>query len=179
MTTQAEAICIEPIQLGDIAIFEEPEYKDIENLQQIMERYGNSKNAVISILLDIQAANNFIPKYALLYVSERLEIPLSRLYSITTFYKAFSLKPRGKHIITVCLGTACHVRGGARMGDTISKELKIDYGETTEDMEFTLEAVNCLGACALGPVIMINDKYHGNMNPGKIAPLINQLQTNG
>jgi NADH-quinone oxidoreductase subunit E len=99
-------------------------------------------------------------------------IPLSRVYSVATFFKAFSLKPRGKHLINVCLGTACHVRGAARVLDKLERSLGIRSGETTEDCKFTLETVNCMGCCALGPVVKIDGQYFGEMGPEKVNPLL-------
>jgi NADH-quinone oxidoreductase subunit E len=102
-------------------------------------------------------------------------VPLSQLYAVARFYHAFSLTPRGKHIIRVCLGTACHLKGGGSIADAITRELGIDHGETTQDQLFTLERVNCLGACALAPVVTVNDRYHGKMTVGKMMQLIDDL----
>lgn len=127
------------------------------------------KSALIPILQDIQAKNRWLPRETLEYVSKELEIPLIDVYSIATFYKSFSLKPRGKHIITACCGTACHVRGGQKVLQELQNQLHIEVDETTSDKTFTLETVRCLGACALGPLIVIDGKYHGQMNPKRIA----------
>ncbi len=130
------------------------------------------KGLLISILEDLQEHYNYLPEDVLKVVAEELDIPLRDVYGVATFYHAFSLKPRGKHCLTVCLGTACHVRGGARIADVVSHRLNIKPGETTEDKQFTLETVNCLGACALGPVIILNKKSHGNMTPGNVELLL-------
>jgi NADH-quinone oxidoreductase subunit E len=113
-----------------------------------------------------------LPKEALVQVSDTMGIPSSQVYSVATFFKAFSLKPRGKYLINVCLGTACHVRGAARVLDQIERTLAINPGETTEDLKFTLETVNCMGCCALGPVVKIDDQYFGEMGPEKVNPLL-------
>lgn len=131
---------------------------------------------LISILEDIQEHYNYLPEETLVEVAKRLDIPLRDVYGVATFYHYFSLTPKGKHIITVCLGTACYVRGGARIVDTLSRELDIKAGETTGDLRFTLETVNCLGACALGPMIVINREYHGQMTKAKAIRLLKEIR---
>lgn len=138
----------------------------------IVDKYDADKGQLISILQDIQTEFLYLPKEALVQVSETMGIPLSRVYSVATFFKAFSLKPRGKHLINVCLGTACHVRGAARVLDKLERSLGIRSGETTEDCKFTLETVNCMGCCALGPVVKIDGQYFGEMGPEKVNPLL-------
>ena len=138
-----------------------------EKVDAILNKYDRNKNSLISILLDIQSEYNYLPKDTLLMVSDKLNIRLIEIYTVATFYTVFSLKPRGKYIINVCVGTACHVRGGRRIVDKIQKELKIAVGDTTDDMLFTLETVRCLGACALGPVMVINGEYHGQLSTKK------------
>jgi len=177
MQSEAGATCVEPTPLDDIIHFKEPEYEGVEDYQLIIDKHYGKRSEVIAILLDIQATYNYLPKHILLYVAKSLDIPFSKLYSIATFYKAFSLKPRGKHIVTVCVGTACHVRGGARIAETISRELDIEPGETTSDKEFTLETVNCLGACALGPVVVVDGEYHGQVTSGKVNTIVNKYRT--
>ncbi|MBI4722330.1 MAG: NAD(P)H-dependent oxidoreductase subunit E [Candidatus Stahlbacteria bacterium] len=140
--------------------------KDIE---QILTRYKGKKQSIIMILQDIQDKYNYLPQDVLKSLAKRLDIPLSKIHSIATYYKSFSLKPRGKHLIQVCLGTACHVRGGQRILEEIERELNIRAGETTNDLIFTLETVNCVGACALGPVVVINGNYHGQMRTTKVS----------
>ena len=117
---------------------------------------------------------HYLPKNVLNYVSQELKIPFSQVYQVATFYTAFSLKPRGKHTIKVCMGTACHVRGSPRILDEIKRHLKIESGETTEDSLFTLETVNCLGACAIGPVVVIDDKYY-MVKPGEFAGILKKF----
>jgi NADH-quinone oxidoreductase subunit E len=148
----------------------------ISTLDKMIRAYGDDSSQLIGILQDIQAEHNYLPYDTLLQVSERLDVPMSRLYSLATFFKAFSLKPRGKHIITVCTGTACHVRKAPRIVDEISRYLGIQAGETTEDRVFTLETVNCLGACALGPVAVLDGKYYGNMTPNRINALLKEYK---
>ena len=174
MHSEVGVIGVEQFHPDETSTYKEGESDDIENVEAIVDRYDGRRNAVISILLDVQAEYRYLPRHALKYVARRLDISFSRLYSIATFYKAFSLTPVGKHTITICLGTACHVRGGARIAETLSRELGIEPGETTEDMEFTLETVNCLGACALGPVVVTDGRYHGNMTTGKTIKLLKE-----
>ena len=150
-----------------------------EKVETILAKYGSKKSSLISILLDIQSEYNYLPKDALVLVSEKLNIRLIEIYTVATFYTVFSLKPRGKYIINVCVGTACHVRGGRRIVDNLQKELAIDVGETTEDMQFTLETVRCLGACALGPVMVINGEYYGQLNTKKANAVIQTYKTKG
>ena len=138
----------------------------------ILDKYGRDKSLLVSILQDAQAEYNYLPREALVEVSKGLDVPLSQVYSVATFFKAFSLKPRGRHLISVCLGTACHVRGGARILETIERELGIKRGETDKDLKFTLETVNCVGACALGPIVIVDGKYSGEMKTDKVKPLL-------
>ncbi len=143
-----------------------------ERVKSILDSYQHDKEWLVSILQDIQAECNYLPKEALLQISQDLDIPLSQVYSVATFFKAFSLKPRGRHLINVCLGTACHVRGAVRVLETIERELSIKPGDTTEDLRYTLETVNCVGACALGPIVVIDGKYSGQMKTDKVKPLL-------
>lgn len=138
-----------------------------ETLDTILDRYGRNPAQLIPILQDVQKEENYLPREALELISQKLDIPIVRVYAVATFYKAFSLKPRGKHIIQVCTGTACHVRGGGRILDKMIRDFGVGPGETTKDMVFTLETVNCLGACALGPIVVVDGEYHGQMNPPK------------
>jgi NADH-quinone oxidoreductase subunit E len=138
-----------------------------DKVDAIIEKYKRDKGFLVSILQDIQAEYNYLPKEALFDVSDSLGIPVSQVYGVATFYRAFSLIPRGRHLIQVCLGTACHVRGAPKVLEAIERKLKIKAGETTADKEYTLTTVNCLGACALGPVVVIDQEYHGQMNQSK------------
>lgn len=145
---------------------------DISLIDDILNKHKREKSKIIGILRDAQEEFHYLPKEALVYIAKNLQIPLSQIYSLATFYRAFSLKPRGKHLVTVCLGTACHVRGGARIAENLKRELNIEIGETTKDGLFTLETVNCLGACALGPLTVIDGKYYGHMSTSKIGKII-------
>jgi NADH-quinone oxidoreductase subunit E len=148
---------------------------DLDLIDKILNKYNPGNDALISILQDIQTEYNYLPKDALIHVSEKLQLPLIQVYGVATFFKAFSLTPRGDHIINVCLGTACHVRASKSIIQRIEQDLDIKDGETTEDMKFTLETVNCLGACALGPVMVVDGEYHGHMKPNKVSKLIKQF----
>ena len=143
-----------------------------EKVGQILDDYQHDKGMLVSILQDIQAEHNYLPREALEQVSRGLDIPLTQVYSVTTFFKSFNLEPRGRHIINVCLGTACHVRGGIRVLETIERELGIKSGGTTEDLRYTLETVNCVGACALGPIVIVDGEYSGEMKADKVKPLL-------
>ena len=141
-------------------------------IKSILDKYQREKGQLVSILQDIQAKDNYLPKEALTQVSEGLGLPLSQVYSVATFFKAFSLKPRGRYLINVCLGTACHVRGAVRVLEKMEQELGIGPNETTKDRRFTLETVNCVGACALGPIAIIDGEYSGQMKTNKVAPML-------
>ena len=143
-----------------------------ERVKSILDNYQHDKGLLVSILQDIQAECNYLPKEALLQISQGLDTPLSQVYSVATFFKAFSLKPRGRHLINVCLGTACHVRGAVRVLEAIERELSIKPGDTTDDLRYTLETVNCVGACALGPIVVIDGKYSGQMKTDKVKSLL-------
>ena len=140
----------------------------------MLEKYTDRAGMVIGLLQDVQKEFNYLPQDALVYLSVKSKIPLSRLYAVARFYNGFSLEPRGKYIIRVCLGTACHLRGGGRIADAVAREVGIEHGQTTKDELFTLERVNCLGTCALAPVITVNDKYHGKMTVGKMMELLEE-----
>ncbi len=146
-----------------------------EKLDSLIHKYGARKEALIPLLLDIQSHFNWLPEEVIREVAQRLQLPLIDVYGVATFYKAFSLKPRGKHLVTVCLGTACHVRGGQRIVEAISREFGIQPGETTKDMKFSLETVNCLGCCAIGPIVVIDGEYYGGMTPQKALSLIKRI----
>ena len=145
---------------------------DCEKVAAIVEKYGGNRDSLVSILQDIQAEYRYLPEDALRAVASQLDLPLIQVCGVATFFKAFSLKPRGEHIVSVCLGTACHVRGAPAVLDEVKRQLVIEAGETTEDMRFSLETVNCLGACALGPIVVLDDKYHGQMSPIKVKKVL-------
>ncbi len=141
----------------------------------ILSEYEISPESTIMALQDVQAKYNWIPPEALARISERLDVPLAQLYHIGTFYKAFSLEPRGKHILHLCMGTACHVRGAALIAGELSRQWCIELGKTTPDKLFTLEKVNCLGACAIGPIIVVDGDYRGNMTINRANALIKRI----
>jgi NADH-quinone oxidoreductase subunit E len=145
---------------------------DKRKIKSILARYDSDPGMLVPILQDVQAEYNYLPKEALGQVGDGLGVPLSQVYSVASFFKAFSLKPRGRHLINVCLGTACHVRGAVRVLDEIERELGIKSGETTGDLRYTLETVNCVGACALGPIVIIDGSYSGQMTASKLKPLL-------
>ena len=146
--------------------------EDILKLDSILDRYKDGRGELITILQDINEEYNWLPQDALTYVAERLEIPISQVYEIATFFTAFSLEPRGRYLIKICMGTACFVRGAPRILSEIERKLGIRPGETTPDGMFTLETVNCLGACALGPLMVVGKDYHGRMDMAKVSPTI-------
>ena len=147
--------------------------KELKNkVDQVLQKHQQDKALLVDILQDIQAEIGYLPKEALEETSRGLEIPLSRVYSVATFFKAFSLKPRGRHLISVCMGTACHVRGAGKVLESLEEVLGVKRGETTSDLKFTLETVNCVGACALGPMVIIGEDYHGEMTPEAVESML-------
>lgn len=147
-----------------------------DKVVDIVTKYNSDRGQLVAILQDIQSEYHYLPKEALIKVSRALGIPLSQVYNVATFFKAFSLKPRGKHVINVCLGTACHVRGAVRILEILERSLGIKSGETTPDFKFTLETVNCMGCCALGPVMKIDGEYFGNLKADKIDPILSSYE---
>ena len=150
-----------------------------EALETILNRYDRDRTQVVSVLQDIQDEERYLSQEALTYVAEALDMPRSQVYGLATFYRAFSLEPRGDHTIVVCTGTACHVRGAPRLVDELSRRLVVAPGGTTADRKFTLETVNCLGACALGPLVVVDGNYHGQMSPNKVDALLAQYSGEG
>jgi NADH-quinone oxidoreductase subunit E len=145
---------------------------DIERIDGIIEKHGGEASALIQVLLEIQSENRWLPAEVLDRVSEKLKVPMARIRHIATFYKAFSLVPKGRHRVHVCMGTACHVRGADRILDTLKDRIGILPGETDLDLKFSLETVNCLGCCALGPVMEIDGKTHGKLSPADAAEVL-------
>ena len=141
-------------------------------VETVLKQHQNDSSLLVDILQDIQAEVGYLPKEALVATAKGLDVPVSRVYSVATFFKAFSLTPRGRNLINVCMGTACHVRGAGKVLEQIEKELGIASGETTKDLKFTLETVNCVGACALGPMVIIGEDYHGEMTPETIGSVL-------
>ena len=149
---------------------------DLKKADEIINEYDCESAWLVMILQDIQQEYNYLPVPVLEHVATKLGIPLSRVYSVATFYSSLSLAERGRHIIRLCDGTACHLKGFANIRDEVKRHLGIEEGQTTPDKKFTLEMVACLGACALAPVMTINSEYHGNMTAGKIEPMLDQYR---
>jgi NADH-quinone oxidoreductase subunit E len=145
---------------------------ELERVDGIIERHGADPSSLIQVLLDIQKENQWLPPEVLKRVSERLQVPMARVRHVATFYKAFSLVPRGRHEIHVCMGTACHVRGAPRVLNAVQDVTGIGPGETDMELTFTLKTVNCVGCCALGPVVEIDGVTYGKMTPSKAAEVI-------
>jgi len=143
-------------------------------IDRIIDKYQSEEGILIQVLLDVQHEYNWLPKEALKQISDRLGIPFSQVYRVASFYKAMSLTSRGKHLVRVCLGTACHVRGAPRILDNVEQTLNIKAGQTTQDMKFSVERVNCLGCCALGPVMVIDGEAHGNLVPANVEEILNK-----
>lgn len=149
---------------------------DINTVDKIIEKHHGEASSLIQILLDIQSENHWLPKEALERVSEKLQVPLTRTMHIASFYKAFSLVPKGRHEVHICMGTACHVRGAKRVLETVEDLTGIKPGETDMEMKFSLETVNCLGCCALGPVIEVDGKTHGKISVSETADVLNSYK---
>jgi NADH-quinone oxidoreductase subunit E len=147
-----------------------------EKVENLIDSYIDKKEQLISLLQDVEAEFNYLPQDVIIRISQKLEIPLSQVFSVATFFQAFSLKPRGRHTITVCVGTACHVKGGQRLVDKMERDFGIQPGETTDDQRFTLETANCLGCCALGPVVVVDGKYEGQVNPDKLDKILKNYE---
>ncbi|MDH5466757.1 MAG: NAD(P)H-dependent oxidoreductase subunit E [Candidatus Aminicenantes bacterium] len=147
-----------------------------EKLVEIIQAHRGEQGALLNLLLEVQDKYNYLPKEVLKQISEEMDIPFSRLFSIATFFKSFSLTPRGKHSVHVCMGTACQVWGGQRLVDKVGEELKIKPGETTEDLNFTLETINCPGTCGLAPVVVLDKEVHGKVSQKKLMKLIKETE---
>jgi NADH-quinone oxidoreductase subunit E len=145
-------------------------------IKNILGRHDNDPGMLVSILQDTQAEFGYLSREAITQISQQLSIPLSQVYGVATFFKAFSLIPRGRHQIQVCLGTACHVRGSEKILDAVERELGIKPGENDADLNFSLETVNCVGACALGPIVIIDGKYSGEMKIESVKPLLDNYR---
>jgi NADH-quinone oxidoreductase subunit E len=152
-----------------------PEY---DRIDLIIKRCSTDESGLIAILQEIESLFGYLPAWALKHVSEKLSIPLIQVYGVASFYDAFHLTPQGKNLIRVCLGTACYLKGSARVLEALEKELEIKDGETTSDLEFSLQSVRCLGACALAPVMMIGDRYFDKVTPAKVGKVLKQVREN-
>jgi NADH-quinone oxidoreductase subunit E len=152
----------------------EIDYMELDSI--IVEDFNNDKENLIMMLQEIQRRYNYLPTPALTYLSTSIGIPLSQIYGVATFYSTFSLDPRGRNIVSICLGTACHVRGGEKIREKLEESLNIEDGETTEDMRFTLESVRCIGCCSLGPVVKINEDTHGRIAYAEVDKILEKYE---
>ena len=150
--------------------------KELQVVDQIVQRNGNGHSNLIHVLQDMNSEFGYLPEGALRRVSEVMVVPLVEVCGMATFFKSFRLEPRGRHLITVCMGTACHVRGAPRVVDKMEQDLGIHRGQTTSDQRFTLETVNCVGACALGPTVIIDGEYHGQVNANEVDSLLKEYE---
>ena len=142
----------------------------------IEEEFGNDKENLIMILQAIQRRYNYLPQATLKYLAEKINVPYSQIYGVDTFYATFSLEPKGRNIISICLGTACHVRGGERVRERIEDTLNLNGKKTTDDMRFTLEGVRCIGCCSLGPVIKVNEDVHGRIGADEVKKILDKYE---
>jgi NADH-quinone oxidoreductase subunit E len=147
-----------------------------EIIEDILERYPAKPEYLIFLLQDIQADCGYLSSESMQIVSDHTGVPITQAYSVATFYQSFRLKPKGEHEVKVCLGTACHLKGGQRIVDELERQLGISAGETSEDMMFTLDTVNCVGACALAPVMVVDDEYESNTSAGKVKKILKKIQ---
>lgn len=145
---------------------------DFSRLPEIYARYPRSGESLIMILQEIQKEFRYLPCEALVQTAAFLDVPLSKVFSVATFYNAFSLNPKGRQVVRICVGTACHIRGATLIQDSLENELKIKAGQTTEDGEFSIEVVACVGACAMAPVVIVNEQYHGSVKPHAARKLL-------
>jgi NADH:ubiquinone oxidoreductase subunit E len=148
--------------------------EQVEKLEAIIAKHRGKPGGLIPVLEEAQIAMEYLPVSVQKKVAKELNLPLSRVYGVVTFYSFFTMKPRGRHTVSVCLGTACYVRGGKALGDAIKKEFGVEEGETTPDRKFTYETVRCLGACGLGPVVVVDEDVHGRMKPSKLKDVLSQ-----
>lgn len=149
---------------------------ELREVDQVLKEYGYEESAILSILQDIQDRDRYLAKEVCEHIAEKLSIPVARVYRLATFYRAFSLTPRGRHLVSCCMGTACHVRGAPRILDKLEMDLSIEPGGTTKDLMFSLEAVNCLGACATGPLVVVDGHYHGHMTSMKVDSVLKEYK---
>jgi NADH-quinone oxidoreductase subunit E len=145
-------------------------------IDKIIQNHPKDPSSIIQVLLDVQGELYYLPEEVIKYVSFKLDVPVSRTYNLATFYKAFSLKPKGKYPISVCTGTACHVEGATKIMEQFEKELCIKEGETTEDKKFSLESVRCLGCCGLAPVVTVGKNLHGKLPSSKVGKILKQYK---
>ncbi len=149
---------------------------EMSSIDTIIDRYEKAPSALLAIMQDVQDQERYLPREAMDRIAEQLEVPVARVYQMATFFESFHLEPRGKHICTVCMGTACHVRGALRLVEELERDLDIPSGQTTEDLMFTIEEVNCVGACALGPLVIIDGEYHGTMTSDRLGKVVKKMK---
>ena len=147
---------------------------ETQQVKAMIAKYGNEKKALISVLQDIQAEYNYLPPVALSVVSKTLDVPMIDIIGVATFYKSFSLEPKGEHQVTVCMGTACHVRGAPKILAEFERKLGLEAGQTTEDGKYSLDKVACLGCCAIGPVVVVDNEYHAQTTVRKVDQILHQ-----
>ena len=145
---------------------------DLQAVREIASKCDGDRSALISVLQDVHAEYNYLPEGSLEVISREMSIPLASVFGVATFFRAFSFEPRGRHLATVCMGTACHVRESSKVLTKAEEKLGIAPGQTTRDKRFTLETVNCLGCCAVGPVMVIDGEYHGEMTPQRVEAVL-------
>jgi NADH:ubiquinone oxidoreductase subunit E len=151
-----------------------------QRAQKVLKNHPpGEQSALVNVLHDIQGEFRYLPEEALRLASEHLQMSAAQVFGVASFFEGFHLKPRGEHICTVCMGTACHVRGAPRLLEQAERDLKIRSGQTTRDLQFTLEEVNCVGACALGPLVIIDGEYNGNMTPHRLSKLVEKIHKKG
>lgn len=149
--------------------------KESELIDQIVDRYDADTGMLIPILQDLQADCGYLPLEYLCCLADRLDIPMSRIYAVATFYTSFRLAPKGQHDVTLCMGTVCYLKGAPKICEAISREFQVEPGSTTRDRLFTLQAVNCVGACALAPVMIVDGKYYDGVTPESALEILNEL----
>ncbi|MCP4199363.1 MAG: NAD(P)H-dependent oxidoreductase subunit E [Proteobacteria bacterium] len=149
---------------------------ELKNVDTIIDANGADASSLLAIMQDVQDDARYLPREAMTRISERLSIPIAQVYRMATFFESFHLEPRGKHICTVCMGTACHVRGASRLVEQLERDLDIPSGGTTSDLMFTIEEVNCVGACALGPLVIVDGDYKGNMTSGRLQKVVKRMK---
>jgi NADH:ubiquinone oxidoreductase subunit E len=149
---------------------------DIKKVDEIISRYDKSEESLLAIMQDFQREFHYVPEEGMKRLSDFLYVPESRIYAMGTFYKALSLEPKGKYTVKVCCGTACHLKGSGQIMEVIDRELNVTRNHTTADKKFTIEGVNCLGACAMAPVVVVGEDYYGHMRPSKIMDVLNKYK---
>lgn len=165
-----------PANRVEFASMGQPKGLVSENAYTILNEVEEKRASLIAVLQKIQARYRYLPETAMRQVAARMGVPVAQVYHVATFYSAFSLKPKGRHIVNVCLGTACHVKGAGLILDKFKRELKVDEGDTTEDGQFTLQAVRCIGCCSIAPAVMVDTETHGYVRQDKVADIIKRYR---